>query len=999
MNKINLDYLKEPITGINLEEDSSYYESFNNKKSSRTSLDGKWYIYYNEDNFNEIVLDKKYKYQDLKEIELPCNLELKGYGKPIYNNIRYSFENKEHLSFNEVPSINPNATFFKVVKISDLDSDYYLEFNGLEGGLYVYINNKFVGYTSKSMLNSRFKINDYLSLGDNLITLILFKYSFSSFYMDQDMWELSGISRNINLIKLNKIHFKDIINYSSLSKDYKDGIIDFKFIINEFKDNLSINFELEKDEKKVYSKNIKLTSPSVNLKDVLKEVASWSDEEPSLYKVKIKLKENKSTLEEVRMNLGFRVLENINGLLLLNGKRLILKGVNRHEFSALNGRSLSKEEIKEDLYLIKRNNINSIRTSHYPNDNYFYDLCDEIGLIVMDEAPIETHGTYFNKDDNKNHEQEVLPGSNIKYLDFTLERGKAMVKRDFNHPSILFWSLGNESYEGKNLESLYELIKKLDPSRLVHYENCHRFNNDSKYSDIYSRMYFKSKDLEKLLINKPNSLIMNCEYMHAMGNSLGNFDEYINLVDKYKNFLLGFIWDYKDQGLFINNKYYFGGDFKDYPNDDNFNANGLLTSDNLERGKIKLVKYYYSNIKIDIFNDKVIIHNNFKFKNTSKFKFIYKLYEDDKIIFTKSFECNVAASSSKEVKIDLKPFLKDKEYLASVEVLYKNDEEYALKGYSYFKEEKYLKGDYSLSNYKLSKDITLGDLNYFTSNNHLTITTGKLKVIFTGLNSEYGGLEAIYYKDKPYLHYLVMPTLFRSTTDNDRLIEKYHYKNYLSSSLYPLYLNSSKLFKMKYKKISKEEMKISFTYIMLTHFVSFFKVNYYVNSYHEIKVEYEYKPPLFMCTPPLIGLRFKFDKEFKDFSYFALGDEESYIDKCKGNYMGNYSSNVDKEYVNYSIPQECGNHMYSKKIEIPMNDKKLTFIPLEKSFNFKYLPYNEFELELAHRKEELVNNFNYLTISDQKGVGGDDSWGSKVHKEYLLKRKKYKRKFIIKIED
>ena len=1000
MEKLDLNLLKEPLSEVNACNPTSFYESITQRKSSRTSLNGKWKIFYSEDTFNNDLLKEKYEYKKLQDIELPCNLELKGYGKPIYNNVRYSFENKENLKLGEIPHINPYACFFKEFKIIDLNSDYYIELNGFESAVYLYINGYFVGYSSLNMLNTRFKINEYIAKGDNLIQIINFKYSFASYYMDQDMWELSGINRDINLIKLPKTHFEDVINYSLLKNDYKTGIAKFKFIINEYKEGLVINFNLLKDDKNIINKNIKVTSKEMNFEEEIPEVSAWSDEEPNLYEVKIKLKEERTTLEEVRMNVGFRRIDVVKGTILLNGRRLIIKGVNRHEFSPNSGRSLTEDEIKEDLYLIKRNNINAIRTSHYPNAPIFYDLCDKLGILVMDEAPIETHGTYFWKDDKNNHENEVLPGSNVKYLDFTISRGKWMLKRDFNHPSIIFWSCGNESYEGRNLEGLYKYFKENDSSRLVHYENVYRFKDKYKISDVISKMYYNPKNLEKLLKENPETPVMECEFMHAMGNSLGNFDEYMLLLDKYFNFHLGFVWDFKDQGIYLNNKYHFGGDFGDYPNDNNFCANGILLSDGKERGKLKTLKYYYSPLKIDIEENKVIITNKYNFKNTSKFKFTYKLLEDSKQVYSKSFEVNIPSLSSKEVEINHNyAFLDDKEYVAQVEVSYKQDEEYFKKGELIFKEEKYLKGSYEESLFKQDNSLPLGSLEMFRSNNHLTIQNGVFKVIFSGFNSEKGGLEAIYYKDKCYLNHLVLPTFFRATTDNDRLYEKYKYTSYLSSSLYPLYIPFLKPFSMNYHKIDDEEIVVSYTYVMLTRTPTFFKVKYFVNTQNEIRVEYSYKSRVFINTPPLIGLRFKFEKDIKDFSYLGLGKEETYLDKLKGSYIGEYESNVMDEYIPYSIPQESGNHMYSKKISIPMNDKKLVFYPLEKSFNFKFLPYNEFELEIANRNEELVNSYNYLTINDQKGVGGDDSWGAKVHTKYLLKHHKYKRKFVIKIED
>ena len=1030
MNKvIDLSLLNKPLDAINNERYNAYFESYlSNNINTRISLNGLWKFIYLDKFHSEIdnkYLDKNYDIKELKEIKLPSHIELNNYGKPQYLNTMYPFEVYEKLTYDELPSINPLAIYFKDIDINDLTYDYYLEFNGFESGLYLLINGKFVGYSSFNFENTKFYLSKYLVKGKNRITILLFKYSFASWYKDQDMWRLSGIFRDINLIKVNKIHFKDIDIKPLLNDDLKEGKLNIKVeLTNNINNSSNTSNSNTKDLKLIVSifniNNKQLINDVINVNDnniinlsyLINKPLLWSNEEPNLYLLKLRIKDKDNILEDTSINVGFRKIEIKDKALYLNNKPLFIKGINRHEFDKDNGRVLTKEEILNDIILLKKNNFNAIRTSHYPNNPYFYDLCDKYGMLVMDECAIETHGTWVNKDLKTINEEEVLPGSNIKFLEYTLKKGEATYQRDKNHPSIIIWSLGNESFVGENLRKLYQYFKNIDPTRLVHYEGNFANTNYNDISDFISRMYFTPDQISKMLdkgISKPFLL---CEFAHSMGNSTGNFDEYMALRDKSNSYVGGFIWDYVDQGLEVNNIIHYGGDFKDYPNNDNFSANGLLLASREETAKLKVVKYFYQPFDFDINDKRIIIYNKNLFKSTNKYKFNYLLFKNYELIYQKSFEANVLALSSKEISMDVSSLINDKSiYLVRIEVKMKEDDLIYQKNDEVGFKEVYLQGNINDSIYNEEKEIDLNnnsndDLKLFKSSEHVTIYNSKFKVIFNGLNIDNGGLEGLIYYDnnnsnnEPILSYPVLPTLFRPTTDNDRKIEKYYESFYLGASLYPLYNPFKK--PLKVIKESKKEVIIEFNYKMLTGiFFNNFKVIYHIYSSSVIKVSYEYKPPKLLPSPNLIGLRFRFNKDISSFSYLGLGDKDSYSDRYKGLKYDKYNSNVEKEYIKYSIPQECGNHIFTNKVSLNINDKScLSFISLNKTFNFKFLPYNEFEIEVASRNQNLVSSYNYLyIICDQKGVGGDNSWGAKVHEKYILNKKKHTLSFLIKKED
>lgn len=989
----HLEFLTKPIDSLNIEPFSSYF----NRGEKRKSLDGEWkFVYLKE--MDDQYLEKDYELNELDTISVPSHIEFNGYDNPQYVNTMYPWEGKENLSIGEIPKNNPVGIYLKDIVIDDLTKDHYLEFEGFESALYLYVNGVFVGYTTHNFVTTTFKINEYIQEGSNRITIVIFKYSFASWYTDQDMFRLSGINRPINLLSLDKISFKDIHNKSILKDDYTTGLLDLTFKFNNYNEETVLKIELLKDDELLVDEEIQIDNFEVSFSKELQNVLKWSDESPNLYSLKLVLEANGEVKEETEINIGFRRIEIKNGVIYLNNKRLVIRGVNRHEFNCDSGRVMTKELVERDIKHLKSINVNAIRTSHYPNINYFYDLCDEYGLIVMDEVAIETHGTWMKNIENK--EYASIPGSNIVYRDFTLARGEGMFERDKNHPSILFLSLGNESYAGTNLEELYKYFKKVDPNRLVHYEGCFYNKKYLHISDITSRMYAFPNEIRQYLKKDKVKPFILCEFSHSMGNSTGNFDEYMDLLNEFENYQGGFIWDYVDQGILKDGRLHFGGDFKDYPNDNNFCANGLILANRKDTAKVNTVKYYYSNIKFDISKNKVEIKNKNKFIDTSNLVFKYFILENGNIVFEKEFELIVPPMNEKDYKFKHNiSFKDDKDYVIRVGAYLKEDTLYESKGYEVNFDQKFVKGTLYKNNYIIDETKTT-KFNIFTEVNHMTVENGDFKVIFKNSGSSKGGLEAIMYKDKLYLSNVALPTLFRPNTDNDLAIEKHYNGFYMSSSLYPLYNPN----KNPLKVVEQDEHKVVVEVIyqmIVGSFFSKFKIRYTIYASNEIRVDYEYKKPPFVPVPPVIGMRYAFFNEFNDFSYLGLGKEETYLDRFKGVKYGLHNSKASEEFVDYSIPQECGNHEFTKEVNIPMHDNVLSFIALGNTFAFKYLPNNEFEIELANRKHNLPkSDYNYLTLyAINKGVGGDDSWGAKVHEKYLVQNRRYRSSYVIKIKE
>lgn len=982
--------LSKPITGENLEKDISYFEPAFIQNRCRTSLNGNFKFIYC-DHFDEQFLSEDFDLSKLDDIKVPTHIELNGYGKPVYTNVQYPWDGIENLGLGDVPKNNKVGVYFKEIDINLEDKDYFLEFEGFESALVLYVNGQYVGYSTKNYTTSTFKINDYIIEGKNRIVIAVYKYSFSSWYTDQDMWRLFGIHRDVNLLVRNRFHVVDIKNTAVLHGNYEKATVTTEFEFSKYEHNLKLEYQLKYKDKVIRKRIYDIKSNNLKVDFDIENPHLWSDEEPNLYTLFVVLRHGQLECEEVNLNFGIREIQLLDGVLYLNRKKLFIKGVNRHEFDARYGRAITKESIDEDLINIKNHNFNAIRTSHYPNQNYFYQRCDELGILVMDEAPIETHGTWMHLGKVKDPEFKSLPGSDEKYLDFTVERGISMYERDKNHPCIISWSLGNESHAGKNLEMLSKKLKELDDTRFIHYEGCCHNPKYAHISDVVSRMYTKPDEIRKFLKKNPTVPFILCEFAHSMGNSTGNFDEYMDLRHEFKNYLGGFIWDYMDQGLLIDGKYCFGGDFGEYPTDGNFCANGLILASKQNTSKIETVKYYYQPINFVIEEDGIEIINDYLVKNTSEITFKYQIFEDETCIKEQNFNFDVQPSSVKKFVFNDKiEFKKNTRYLYRVTAFDKENHEIAF-------EEKFINSSREKVYTSISNEQG-GGLEIFKSFNHLTVQKDDFKVIFNGIGCVNGGLEAIIYKNEYLLNKVVQPTLFRATIDNEAMLNRYFNQIYIGCSKDPFYAPFIR--EMKVKKANKDKAVILFKYAMMKGITyNNFYVEYTVYSSKEIKVKFWFKPSATLVKPPLIGLRFRINKEFREFDFKGYGLLDNYSDRYRGQKYGSYESDVSSQYVNYSIPQECGNHEFTKEVNIKMNDKKLSFVALNKTFSFKYLPYSEFEMENAERYEDLpASKYNYLTIhAFNKGVGGDDSWGAQVHKKYRAKLRKYSCNFLIKV--
>ncbi len=698
----------------------------------------------------------------------------------------------------------------------------------------------------------------------------------------------------------------------------------------------------------------------------------------------LKDEETNNIIEVIPQQVGIRKFELKNKIMYINNKRIVFKGVNRHEFSCYTGRAITDEEMLWDIKAMKQNNINAVRTSHYPNTSRWYKLCDEYGLYVIDEANVETHGTW--QDLTEEGKREIIPDNKGEWLGSLLDRAKSMVERDKNHPSILLWSCGNESYGGENLFKMSQWIRQRDNTRLVHYEGVFWDRRFNETSDIESRMYSKIEEIELYLENNPQKPFILCEYAHAMGNSCGGVFKYTNLEDKYAMYQGGFIWDYIDQSLMKGNEngdniLLYGGDYLDRPNDYNFCGNGLVYGDRTLTPKIQEIKGLYSDFKIFPDENGVLIKNKSLFKNINEYDLIWKILKNGEVIKCEKENLEVEPLSEKYLNLNILKYHDYSEYILEVSLVLKNDTLWAKAGHeisfgqfiypiNVIKEENNNKEKNKEKNIKIEKCTfnigVIGDGFHFIFS----------KLTGTIVSMKFGG--------KEFIEKSIMPNFWRALTDNDIGSSMgQRYAQWKIASLYPKNISTE-------VKENDFGIEIKSNYLLATFPKTECTIIYKIYELGEINIELKYLGFKDISEMPCFGINLKIPKEYNNIIWYGNGPGETYLDRKTGARIGLFRENVKNSLSQYLIPQESGNKTDVRWFKI-LNNKNIGIeVRGVEPFEFSALPYTCHEIENAsHIKELPPINYTVLNVNKiQMGVGGDDSWGAKTHDEFLIKSEK-----------
>lgn len=962
------------------------------------SLNGDWKFNWVKDpkqrptTFQHVSFDDS----EWKTIPVPANWEVEGYGHPIYLDERYPFTTK----WPDAPTdYNPVGTYRRIIEFTEafLSEDVILHFAGAKSAMYVYVNGKYAGYSQGSKTPAEFNITPLLKTGKNLIALQLFRWSDASYLESQDMLRMSGIEREVYLYTQPKVFVADYYANTNLDDSYTNGLFNGTISITNNHTETArrkLSVEILDEENSIFQTTQILEIPAQSTKEwhikkVIEEVKKWSAELPNLYTLKISLEDESqaNNNQYITRNLGFKRVEIKNGQVLVNGKAIYFRGVDRHETDPFTGHVVSKASMLKDITLMKQNNINAVRSSHYPNDPYWLDLCDRYGLYVIDEANIESHPLAID--------EKTQIGNEMSWLPAHMMRTKRMFYRDRNHPSIYSWSLGNEAGEGEIFRTTYEWLKENDSTRIVQYEPAGK----EAYTDLYCPMYPKPEyliDHANSQSDKPSIMI---EYCHAMGNSVGNLQDYWDIIEKYPNLQGGFIWDWVDQSLEYKDekgKPYlaYGHDYHpDLPTDGNFLNNGLVDPYRNPHPHLSEVKKVYEPAQFSYLGNGVVeLENKNFFADFSDKSAEWKVLENGKPVSEGSITTvEVKPQQKQQFKLVGFPdkWHKNKEYILEISLLQKEATALLPKGH-----------EIAWDQFVVQKGQT--EEEHAREENELAIVSEgqsfeiKNDQVVLKIDVQSGEIQFWAVDGKIITQAPIRPNFWRPPTDNDlgngmdkwaKIWQEASYNYTAELTAKPEQKKDKVSFQVRYSTPDKEATVV---------------VDYHLKSNGGLKVDYTFTP-LQKDLPniPRLGMYLTLPQSFTEVSWYGKGPEESYWDRKTGQKTGVYSGKVNDQFHAYSRPQETGNKTNVRWMQLSSSDMDLK-MKSDQLLNASVWPFSMTELDFSsgdgaqsasglvpvtkkHGADiQLGKTIQWNIDLQQMGVGGDTSWGRLVHDEYTI---------------
>ena len=988
--------------------DHTYYrdgeEAQEKATSFRYDLNGIWKFHYARNYGSAIPGFEKADYccKDWDDIRVPAHIQMEGYDAPQYANVQYPWEGHEDIHPGEIPEhFNPVASYVKYFEVPEemQGKRLFISFQGAESGIALWLNGQFVGYSEDSFTPSEFELTEYVKEGENKLAAQVFEWTASSWCEDQDFYRFSGIYRDVYLYTVPEVHVYDLQIRAIPDETLSTAALE---IGTDTWGKGTVKITLSKDGETVIEDKKALDGEEIYSWKV-EDPVLWSAEDPQLYDLVLEVYNEAGELQEVvPQKVGFRRFEMKDGIMTLNGKRIVFKGVNRHEFSSVSGRHVSEEELRKDLKIMKQNNINAIRTCHYPDASLIYQLCDEYGIYMIDETNLESHGSWDVAEFTKDYTY-VVPHDKPEWRDMMLDRANSMYQRDKNHAAILIWSCGNESFGGKDIFEMSQFFHKADPTRLVHYEGlCHdRRYNDT--SDMESQMYPSVEAIKEFLAKDSSKPFICCEYTHAMGNSCGAMHKYTDLTDTEPKYQGGFIWDYIDQSIYKKDRYgkefqAYGGDFGERPTDYNFSGNGIAYGGNRDASpKMQEVKFNYQNITAEVSADSVKVINKNLFVNTDIFDCKVTVAKDGKVIRKASLATAVAPLSEEVYALPLAKEEKPGEYAVTVSFHLKEDKVWAEAGHEV------AFGQY-IYKVEAPKKACPEGVEVIRSTHNIGVRGAHFEVLFSVLN---GGLASYKYAGKEMIEAIPKPNFWRAPTDND--CGNLMGMRYGQWKIASMYLSHKDFRKGPYGpgnvpevEVNEKTVKVTYTYLMPTTPTSKCKLSYEVFGDGRVKTTLIYEPVKELGDMPEFGVIFKFNADYDRVEWYGLGETETYSDRKKGAKLGIYANKVADNMARYMVPQECGAKEEVRWAKV--TDRKGRGMLFEMDENngpmmFSALPYTPHEMENAMHPYELPEvHYTVVRVAkNQMGVGGDDSWGARTHEENLLKTdKKMEFSFVFK---
>lgn len=985
----DLSWLSDPevfaVNRKNAHSDHLYYETLAQARAEeamplRQSLNGTWLFSYAENPSMRVkdFYKADFDCRGFDHIQVPGHIQTQGYDYMMYINTQYPWDGTEYMRPPQVSEVyNPVGSYVRYFEVDEAlkGKPISISFQGVEIAFYVWLNGHFVGYSEDTFTPSEFQLDEYLVEGKNKLAVEVYKRSSASWIEDQDFWRFSGIFRDVYLYAVPATHVEDLFIKSTLDETYTDGKLEITAKLSgNCAGNVTAVLE-DVDGNVVYTESA-AADEEVHFQTVIPAVKQWSAEVPNLYQLYLHVTdESGNTVEAIPVDVGFRTFEMKNGVMHINGKRILIRGVNRHEFNYKRGRSITEEDMMWDIRFMKRYNLNAVRTCHYPNQSLWYKLCDRYGIYLIDETNMESHGSWQKL--GQLEPSWNVPGSNPEWQECVLDRANSMFQRDKNHPSILIWSLGNESYVGTCLENMTKFFHCVDDTRLVHYEGCFWNRDFAHVSDMESRMYAKPQEIEEYLAAHPEKPYISCEFLHCMGNSGGNLGLYMELEDKYEQYQGGFIWDYLDQAVLHTNEQgeeylAYGGDHDERATDYEFCTNGLVYADRTVSPKAQEVKAWFSNVKLFPDEKGVTIKNENLFITTACYDFVYRVLKDGVMIF-ESEPTKLVAEAGEKAYFEL-PFPEvtaPGEYTYEVSMVQPEATDWAEKGYEicFGQHIKTIAGEKKICTKPLQ--VIWGDVNIGVKGEGFHVHFSKAE----------GGIASLRYDDVEMIPRAPRTTYWRALTDNDRGCKHgFDRGQWMAAGLYQ---------KMVDCRVAESDTEVTVTMDYEVPMVPVVKqtVAYTVTGDGAIRVEATYYGQENLPELPAFGMNVKLKERYHNFTYYGYGPEENYWDRMDGARLGIFDGKAADNLSHYMIPGECGNRMGTRWLTVTDdNGFGLRFEAEEAPFESSVLPYSCYELEQAMHVYELPRaHYTWVRImACQMGIGGDDSWGAPVQQRYHL---------------
>ena len=965
------------------------------ESSLRLCLDGVWRFHYARTirSAPADFFSPDYDCSDWDLIRVPAHIQMEGYDKPAYVNTQYPWDAQEELKPGQVPEVfNPVADYVTEFELPEAfrGEEVNISFQGVESGFALWLNGQYLGYSEDSFDPADFALTSALREGKNRLAVRVFKWTPGSWFEDQDFYRFSGIFRSVYLYVLPRTAVRDLSVVPTLSEDFSEGRVE---VCAKTRGEGHLHLSLLREDRLLAAADAPIRDGEARAVFSLARPELWSAECPALYRLLAEVLDGEGRSTEIlEQELGFRRFELKDGLMCLNGKRIVFKGVNRHDFSSVSGRVPDEKELLQNIVTMKQNNINAIRTSHYPNQSALYALCDRYGLYVIDENNMETHGSWDAYLRRQAGPDYVIPKDHEEFAPLLLDRVESIYQRDKNHPCVLIWSCGNESYGGKVIHEMSRRFRALDPHRLVHYEGVFWDRSYPDTSDIESQMYTPAAEIEAFLQEHPEKPFICCEYTHAMGNSCGAMHKYTDLSDRNPLYQGGFIWDYVDQSLYKKDRFgreyqACGGDCRERPTDYNFSGNGIVYGgDRSPSPKMQEVKFNYQNITVDFDETGFTVHNKNLFTDTGCYDAWAVLLADGREVRREKLSLAVPPLSQRRFPLPASLALEIDRRETAARALGRALPEFALTvSFTLPQACPWAPAGHELA---FGQKVWKRPVAPYACTEELTVIRGKWNLGVRGrhFSAQFSairpGLTSYVCNGVEYIEQMPMPNFWRAPVDNDRANQMpQRYAQWKIASLYPSPAQAL------YPEVEEKEhsVRVSFVYELPTVPAAACRLSYEVFGDGTVETSLDYKAVKGLSEMPEFGVLFKLSADYDRVIWYGLGPEESYADRQRGARLGVYEKSVRENMARYLRPQECGNKCgvrWAKLVD--RRGRGMLFTGDELSFSA--LPYTPHEIENAAHSYELPEiHYSVVRVAlQQMGVGGDNTWGARTHPEYLL---------------